>query len=153
VLDPIDLYWLNRRLDIATEDVRRRTPEMAMWELKQAFPGLQTVSHAENGNQVFNFADRSIEVGPMASNDEIAVALQNPFIKTENTRLEIMPTIAEQLKAARAKLAEARDGAVNAIAQSDDASKVVLGEVNKVLKEAEDLRAEVAELTNGGPAL
>jgi hypothetical protein len=27
----------------------------------------------------------------------------------------------------------------------------VLGEVNKVLKEAEDLRAEVAELTNGGP--
>jgi hypothetical protein len=42
---------------------------------------------------------------------------------------------------------------VNAIAQSDDASKVVLGEVNKVLKEAEDLRAEVAELTNGGPAL
>jgi hypothetical protein len=152
-VEPIDLYWLNRRLDIATEDVRRQTPEMAMWELKQAFPGLQTVSHAENGNQVFNFADRSIEVGPMASNDEIAVALQNPFIKTENTRLEIMPTIAEQLKAARAKLAEARDGAVNAIAQSDDASKVVLGEVNKVLKEAEDLRAEVAELTNGGPAL
>jgi hypothetical protein len=152
-VEPIDLYWLNRRLDIATEEVRRLDPEMAMWELKQAFPGLQTVSHAENGNQVFNFADRSIEVGPMASNDEIAVALQNPFIKTENTRLEIMPTIAEQLKAARAKLAEARDGAVNAIAQSDDASKVVLGEVNKVLKEAEDLRAEVAELTNGGPAL
>jgi hypothetical protein len=62
-----------------------------------------------------------------------------------------MSTIAEQLKAARAKLTEARDGAANAIAVSQDASKVVLGEVNKVLKEAEDLRAEVAELTNGGP--
>jgi hypothetical protein len=62
-----------------------------------------------------------------------------------------MSTIAEQLKAARAKLTEARDGAANAIAVSHDASKVVLGEVNKVLKEAEDLRAEVAELTNGGP--
>jgi hypothetical protein len=64
-----------------------------------------------------------------------------------------MPTIAEQLKAARAQLTEARDGAANAIAVSQDASKVVLGEVNKVLKEAEDLRAEVAELTNGGPEL
>lgn len=62
-----------------------------------------------------------------------------------------MTTIAEQLKAARAKLTEARDGAANAIAVSQDASKVVLGEVNKVLREAEDLRAEVAELTNGGP--
>ena len=152
-MEPIDLYWLNRRLDIATEETRRLTPEMAIWELKQAFPGLETVSTAPNGNQIFNFADKSIEVGPMASNDEIAVALENPFIKTENTRLEIMPTIAEQLKAARAKLAEARDGAANAIAQSDDASQVVLGEVKKVLKEAEDLRAEVAELTNGGPAL
>jgi hypothetical protein len=63
-----------------------------------------------------------------------------------------MPTIAEQLKAARAKLAEARQGAVQAVAESADASNVVLGEVNKVLKEASDLRAEVAELTNGGPA-
>jgi hypothetical protein len=88
-VEPIDLYWLNRRLDIATEEVRRLDPEMAMWELKQAFPGLQTVSHAENGNQIFNFADKSIEVGPMASNDEIAVALENPFIRTENTRLTL----------------------------------------------------------------
>jgi hypothetical protein len=89
VLEPIDLYWLNRRLDIATEEVRRLDPEMAMWELKQAFPGLQTVSTAPNGNQIFNFADKSIEVGPMASNDEIAVALENPFIRTENTRLTL----------------------------------------------------------------
>jgi hypothetical protein len=88
-VEPIDLYWLNRRLDIATEEVRRLDPEMAMWELKQAFPGLQTVSTAPNGNQIFNFADKSIEVGPMASNDEIAVALENPFIRTENTRLTL----------------------------------------------------------------
>ena len=85
-----------------------------------------------------------------AAMEQLKGATEPPPIPTEKTT---MPTIAEQLKAARAKLAEARDGAVNAIAQSDDASKVVLGEVNKVLKEAEDLRAEVAELTNGGPAL
>jgi len=62
-----------------------------------------------------------------------------------------MPTIAEQLKAARAQLTEARDGAAKAVVESQDASRVVLGEVNKVLQEASDLRAEVAELTNGGP--
>jgi hypothetical protein len=100
VLEPIDLYWLNRRLDIATEEVRRLDPEMAMWELKQAFPGLQTVSTAPNGNQIFNFADKSIEVGPMASNDEIAVALENPFIKTENTRI----TMASPLQGVGQKL-------------------------------------------------
>jgi predicted nucleic acid-binding Zn-ribbon protein len=84
-----------------------------------------------------------------AAMEQLKGATEPPPIPAEKTT---MPTIAEQLKAARAKLAEARDGATNAIAQSDDASRVVLGEVNKVLKEAEDLRAEVAELTNGGPA-
>lgn len=64
-----------------------------------------------------------------------------------------MATIAEQLKAARAQLAEARQGASSAVAESASASSAVLVEVNKVLKEASDLRAEVAELTNGGPPL
>lgn len=74
-------------------------------------------------------------------------ALQNPFHEKPK-----MTTIGEQLKAARAQLAEVRQGAANAVADSADASRVVLVEVNKLVKEAEDLRAEVAELTNGGPA-
>lgn len=64
-----------------------------------------------------------------------------------------MATIGEQLKAARAQLAEARQGASNAVAESASASNAVLQEAKKVLKEANDLRAEVAELTNGGPPL
>jgi hypothetical protein len=153
-----ELDWLAARLSIAVYDVNRTTPEMSVYELKAAFRGVEgsealTVSYAANGNQLINIGDKTLEVGPMASNDEIRFALMNPFIPTENTRLEIMPTIAEQLKAARAKLAEAREGATNAIAHSHDASQAVLGEVNKVLKEADDLRAEVAELTNGGPPL
>jgi hypothetical protein len=151
VLEPIDLYWLNRRLDIATEEVRRLDPEMAMWELKQAFPGLQTVSTAPNGNQIFNFADRSIEVGPMASNDEIAVALQNPFIKTENTRLEIMPTIAEQVAAIKAKTAKVRERAVAIVAESEATVGLANEELNKAEKVNEELRAELAGLNGGEP--
>ncbi len=127
---------------------------MSVYELRQALrdiPGIETltIGHAANGNQLLHIDGRTLEVGHMASNEEIRLALQNPFVRTENTKLT---TIADQLKAARAKLAEARAGATNAIAESDNASKVVLVEVNKVLKEANDLRAEVAELTNGGPA-
>jgi hypothetical protein len=151
VLEPIEFYWLNRRLDIATEEVRRLDPEMAMWELKQAFPGLQTVSMAPNGNQIFNFADRSIEVGPMASNDEIAVALQNPFIKTENTRLEIMPTIAEQVAAIKAKTAKVRERAVAIVAESEATVGLANEELNKAEKVNEELRAELAGLNGGEP--
>jgi hypothetical protein len=64
-----------------------------------------------------------------------------------------MTTIADQLKAARAKMAEARESAAKAVAETADASDLVRREVERVLKEAADLRAEVAGLTNGGPVL
>jgi len=64
-----------------------------------------------------------------------------------------MPTIGEQLKAARADLAKAREEATAAVSGSADAAKAVLAEVSKVKAETADLLAEIAELTNGGPAL
>jgi hypothetical protein len=100
MLSQDDLDWLAARLSIAVYDVDRTTPEMAIWELKQAFPGLQTISTTPSGNQIFHFPDKSIEVGPMASNAEIAVALENPFIKTENTRI----TMASPLQGVGQKL-------------------------------------------------
>lgn len=66
---------------------------------------------------------------------------------------ERMPTIAEQLKAARADIAAARQGAVEAVTQTGEAVQVVQQEIIKLKKEAADFRAEVAELTNGGPEL
>lgn len=62
-----------------------------------------------------------------------------------------MATIAEELKAARAKLAEARQSASSAVAESAHVSGLALEEVAKVVKETEDMRAELAGL-NGGPA-
>lgn len=86
----------------------------------------------------------------MATNEDIERALvcgklENPFEKPK------MTTIGELLKSARADIASARRGAAHAVAESADATKVVLQEVDKLRKEAADLRAEVAELTNGGP--
>ncbi|MET3964922.1 hypothetical protein [Bradyrhizobium sp. S3.9.1] len=57
---------------------------MSALELKEALKDIAgkeqlTVSYAANGNQIITVGDKSVEVGPMASNDEIRLALQNPL--------------------------------------------------------------------------
>jgi hypothetical protein len=92
-LNQNDLDWFAARLSIAVYDVNRISPEMSVLELKAALRDIVgsdqlTISYAPNGNQLIEIDGRTIEVGPMASNDEIRVALQNPFIRTENTKHE-----------------------------------------------------------------
>ena len=155
-----DLEWLAARLSIAVYDVNRTTPEMAIWELKQAFPGLQTISLSPTGNQIFHFEDRELEVGPMASNDEIAAALQNPWVRTENTKMSIS---GYEPGAIRAKLdalkKQGKDRRDQAIAKLDEAGKKhedVSAEIERVAgqleKEADAALQEFAEFSNGGPA-
>ncbi len=97
---------------------------------------------------IINTEGHEITIGSMASDDQIAMEIAKI---REIQGQPKMPTIAEQLKAARAQIAEARQGAADAVLQTGEATQVVRQEVNKVLKEAAALRAEVAELTNGGP--
>jgi hypothetical protein len=62
-------------------------------------------------------------------------------------------TIGEQIKAARAELETARTTVGIAISASLDASKSVKGEAEKLKAEAAAMLAELAEVTNGGPAI
>ena len=62
-----------------------------------------------------------------------------------------MSTLAEDLKAARARLQQARQGAASAVAESGNVAGLVMEEVAKLEKETEEMRAEIAGL-NGGPA-
>jgi hypothetical protein len=146
----------------------RITPEMSAYELRQALQGVipgsesLTISLSENGNQLINLGDKTLEVGPMASNDEIILALQNPWIRTENTK--IMSISGYEPGAIRAKLEalkkngkERRDAA---LARLDDAGakhEAVSAEIEKVAtqieKEADAAIAEFASFTNGGPSL
>lgn len=69
---------------------------MSVQDLKDALrdiPGIEglTITYAPNGNQVLTVGAKSVEVGPMASNDEIRLALQNPTIRTENTKVRMSP--------------------------------------------------------------
>ena len=122
-------------------------------------PGIETLNVTfGDGFQNITISGRTIQVGAEASIEEIRQALNiqkidAAFKPTPESTQKPMGTIAEQLKAARAQLAEARQGAANAVSECEDASRVVMQEVEKARKEAADLRAEVAGLTNGGPAL
>ena len=57
---------------------------MSAYELREALKGVPgsdtlTIGRAANGNQIITIGDKSLEFSPMASNDEIRIALQNPF--------------------------------------------------------------------------
>ena len=161
MLSPNELDWFAARLAIAVYDTNNESPEMAIWELRKAFPGLQTVSPTSDGTQVFHFEDRDLEVGPMASHDEIRTALENPFIRTENTKMSVTGykpgAIKAALEAAKKQAQEELTAAMGTLSEAQvkaaevpAAIKAVAGQIKK---EAEDALQEFAEYTNGGPPL
>jgi hypothetical protein len=133
---------------------------MALWEYQQAFPGLLTISNTPNGSQIFHFEGRDLEVGPMASNHEITLALQNPFVRTENTRMSISGyepgAIRDKLNALKVKGKQRRDEAIAKLDEAGKKHEAVSEEIERVAgqieKEADAAIAEFAEFTNGGPA-
>lgn len=160
------LDWLAARLSIAVYDTNRdKDNKMSVYDLKQALsdiPGIEnlTLGYSQNGNQLITLGDKQLEVSPMASNEEIRVALQNPFIKTENTSMSITGL---QSGAFQAKLAEMQrivdsqnkglakiDAAVAAGEKELDAAAD--GAAAKAQKEIADALQEFGLTTNGGPS-
>jgi hypothetical protein len=167
MLTPNDLEWYAARLSIAVYDTIRETPEMSVLGLKDALkdiPGIDslTVGYSHNGNQLITVGGKTLEVGPMASNEEIRLALQNPFIRTENTK--IMSITGLQSGAFQAKLAEMRQKIANSqaaglakidAAVTDGAAQLdaaAEGAAAKANKEISDALQEFGLTTNGGPA-
>lgn len=160
------LDWLAARLSIAVYDTNRdKDNKMSVYDLKQALsdiPGIEnlTLGYSQNGNQLITLGDKQLEVSPMASNEEIRVALQNPFIKTENTSMSITGL---QSGAFQAKFAEMCqrisdknkglakiDAAVTAGEKELDAAAD--GAAAKAQKEIADALQEFGLTTNGGPS-
>jgi len=89
-----DLAGLFGRV-ILTQFSDRTIADMSALELREALQGIPgaatlTVSYnIDNGNQVIHCGDKSVEVGPMASYDEIRAALTNPFVPTANTQVSV----------------------------------------------------------------
>lgn len=115
-------------------------------DLRLKFNAPDLTVRQEGYFQIINVEGHEITIGSLATDEQIGVEIAR-------LREPRMPTIAEQLRAARAEIANARQGAVDAVAQTGEAVNIVKQEITKLQKEAADFRAEVAELTNGGPEL
>ena len=142
---------------------------MSVYELKAALRGVDgvedlTVSYAPSGNQLIHIGDKTLEVGPMASNAEIEAALQNPFVPTENTRLTVSlkdrlqekARLASSIVSSEVKALE--DGMDAIIAEKDAVAKkrteaiAATGDVLGVVKDQWDsIKSSVDILSNGVP--
>ena len=153
--------------DLEQAVLRLSRESMSVQDLKEALrdiPGASdlTVSYARNGDQVIHLAGKRVEVGPMASNDEIRTALQNPFVPRATTNMSVTGL---QSGAFQSKLAEMRKRIANSqtagLAKIDavmsDGEKKLEAAAEGVAKQAQsevdNALQEFATMTNGGPPL
>lgn len=139
---------------------------MSVQDLKEALkdiPGSTslTISYAPNGRQILHVGDKTVEVSPMASNDEIRVALQNPTVPTRNTKIMSISgyepgSIKAKLEALKTAGKNRRDAALSKLDDAGKKHEAVSAEIENIAgqieKEADDAIAEFAQFTNGGPA-
>jgi hypothetical protein len=163
LLNQNDLDWFAARLSIAVYDVNRITPEMSAYELQSALKDITgseqlTISYAQNGNQLIHIGDRTVEVGPMASNDEIRTALLNPFIPTANTKVKMASPLQgigqklAKLKHDAAFDAEKLGSRIDAVAARKDAAVAKanggLDVTERDIADVEAFAADIEQATN-----
>lgn len=142
------LAGLQAELTRATIDENWKYRVGRQTDLRIKFNAPDLTVRQEGYFQIINLEGHEITIGSNATDEQIGQEIAR--LRNEKPK---MPTIAEQLRAARAEIANARQGAVDAVAQTGEAVNLVKAEIKKLEKEAADFRAEVAELTNGGPEL
>jgi len=163
MLQQNDLEWYAARISIAVYDTNRETPEMSAYELREALKGIPgsedlTIGRADNGNQIIHIGDKTLEVSPMASNDEIILALQNPFIRTENTKMAITDagklatSIKDRIQAAKDRVAAVSANTDQALKKLNDAADTGDKIAKQIEAEADDLHSQLGQFSNGGPA-
>lgn len=152
---------------IILDQFEGRTLQMSVQELREAFEGIPgakdfTISYASNGNQIVHAGDKLIEIGPMAGHEEIRLALLNPTVKTENTKVIMVSPLqglgqkfgklkhdaeidASKLGARIDELSGRKDRAVARSHQFLDGHE-------HDIKDIESFVSEVEQATNGGPA-
>lgn len=137
----------------------RKLNPMSVQELKEALrdiPGSNeiTISYAPNGNQILHLGDKQVEIGPMASNDEIRAVLQNPFIPTANTKMSITGanSLKAKFEAAKARKAAIESRVETALTSYNGAADIAESAIKSLEDDAAALQAEVSAFTNGAPA-
>lgn len=168
--------------DLEQAVLRLSRESMSVQDLKEALkdiPGSSglTVSYAGNGDQVISLGGRRIEVGPMASNDEIRKALSVRMSdQTENVTatpvpvVQMTPAVAitsprknltgasflanlirQQQAAIKAQIAQAGTEMQAAMTELQDVANEATNQVKAVKAETADLKAALGLNSNGDP--
>lgn len=137
---------------------------MSIFELRKSLrdiPGADglTIGYAANGNQVVTIGDRSVEVGPMARHEEIRLALQSSFVRTESASVSVSGyepgSIRARLDALKQAGKSRRDAALAKLEAAGRKHEAVSAEIERVAsqieKEADDALQEFSSFTNGSP--
>jgi hypothetical protein len=170
-LQPDDLYWLERRFEIAANDTlkdagNRMSTRDLITAVMAKIPGKATV-HSDpsgNGDQIVTIGDKTVKFSPMASNAEIVAALQNPFVPTANTKVHV--SAIDRLKEKALKARSIAPNAIKAfesdldglIAQEQEIEAKRVAAVSPhheaiagVKGELDGLKSAIDILSNGGP--
>jgi len=149
----------------------RTLNSMSALELREALkdvPGSEslTISYAPSGNQIIHVGEKQVEVSPMASNEEIRAALQNPFVPTRNTKVMTNPIDRLKEKLAKAagvggRVAAKIESKADALiareadleAKADHAFAPHEAIADQASASLDEIEAAVNLLSNGGPPL
>ena len=143
---------------------------MSISELKEFLPDIpgldgMTMTYAPNGNQVFHIGDLDLEVSPLASHEEIRLAIANPIIKTANTQVRIkmhkpwqglaqkVGKVVHDAEAHAAKISARVDAVGPRMEAAASKVHVVLDSHESDIADVEKFANEMEALTNGAPPL
>jgi uncharacterized phage infection (PIP) family protein YhgE len=132
------------KLAVIDENWKHRVGRQTDLRIKFNAPDLTV--RQEGYFQIINLEGHEITIGANATDEQIGAEIAR-IRKTEPK----MPTIAEQIKAAKAKIAEVRAGAATSAAEAASIAQIAAEEVAKLEKMNEELRAELAGLNGGEP--
>ena len=156
-----DLDWFAARLSLAVYDTNRESPEMSIYELRQALrdiPGIETLTVEHRlFCTLLHIDGRTLQVSPGASNEEIRLALQNPFVRTENTKMSITNIKPGEVKGLLQKVRDRQAASLAKVASLAAKSEEVAAKMDAVTstadKELDTALAELGQFSNLGPDL
>jgi hypothetical protein len=124
-------------------------------KIRRALGGRQsTINYGPKGETFVNLPEKSIEVLPTDTVDDIKAKLANPFEKKTMSITDagkLAGTIKDRINAAKGRIASVSANVDGSLAKLNDAADTGDKIAKQIEQEASDLLAEIGQFTNGGP--
>jgi hypothetical protein len=152
------LYRFEDELNRARYEIDEGYHRMsALDKVRQALGGKRaTVNYGPRGETYVNLPEKSIEVLPHDTVEDIKAKLANPFEKKQMSITDagkLAGTIKDRINTAKQRIAQVSANTDGALAKLNDAADTGDKIAKQIEKEASELLAEIGQFDNGGPEL